>query len=261
MTRYLRRRGLLDDDGERDAAQEGAGRRMRETLADYVRPSVLVVDEVGYLAYGDDAANVLYHVVNDRHLRRRAVVFTTNKHPKRWGHALHDEDLAGAIVDRILERGRLLRLDGPSIRTKHLPGDELAGDDLDDSNDRRVSGTDAAEIPERTARFEYILRPAVAQDRRRRKRDLERSWSTTSATCGGTALRLPAGAPSGAVLGTAPWRLGSGFRFSHCRSRLARATRAPRAAGVWRSSRVRATPSCSPMARPSPRSRVATRAW
>lgn len=108
------------------------------------------LESAGYLAYGDGAANVLYHVVNDRHIRRRAMVFTTNKHPKRWGLALHDEDFAEAIVDRILERGRLLRLDGPSVRTKHLPGDELAGDDLDDSSSRRVSGTDVAEFPERT---------------------------------------------------------------------------------------------------------------
>jgi DNA replication protein DnaC len=124
--------------------------RLREVLASYVRPHVLVVDEVGYLACSNDAANVLYHVVNDRHIRRRAMLFTTNKHPKRWGHALHDEDLAEAIVDRILERGRLLRLDGPSVRTKHLPNDDLVDDNRDSSNSRRVSGKPAAEFPERT---------------------------------------------------------------------------------------------------------------
>src|SRR5690606_8325857 len=59
--------------------------RLREALTRYVKPHVLVVDEVGYLAYGDDAANVLFHVVNERHIKRRSMVFTTNKHPKRWG--------------------------------------------------------------------------------------------------------------------------------------------------------------------------------
>ncbi len=123
--------------------------RMAETLAEYVRPHVLVVDEVGYLAYGDDAANVLYHVVNDRHVRRRSMIFTTNKHRKRWGPALHDDDLADAIVDRILERGRLLRLDGPSVRTKHLPAHEL--DDQDgEADSRRISGKSTAEFPEPT---------------------------------------------------------------------------------------------------------------
>jgi hypothetical protein len=117
---------------------------MRAALAEYVRPHVLVVDEVGYLAYGDDSAN-LYHVVNDRHIRRRSMGFTTNKHPKRWGRALHDEDLAEAIVDRILERGRLLRLDGPSVRTKHLVGDDLVDEDQGDSAGSRVSGMGAAD--------------------------------------------------------------------------------------------------------------------
>ena len=131
------------------ASREG---RMREALASYVRPHVLVVDEVGYLSYGADAANVLYHVVNERHIRRRAMVFTTNKHPKRWGGVLHDDDLADAIVDRILERGRLLRLDGPSVRTKHIPADELAGDEHDPGS-RRISGIGAAEFPERTQLF------------------------------------------------------------------------------------------------------------
>lgn len=78
------------------------------------------------------------------------MVLTTNKHPKRWGEVLHDDDLADAIVDRILERGRLLRLDGPSVRTKHIPVDELAGGEQVDPGNRRVSGIDAAEFPERT---------------------------------------------------------------------------------------------------------------
>ena len=124
--------------------------RLREALGRYMKPHVLVVDEVGYLAYGDDAANVLYHVVNDRHIRGRSMIFTTNKHPKRWGDVLHDDDLADAIVDRILERGRLLRLDGPSVRTKHLPDDELRVDVQDNVGGGRVSGIEAAEFPERT---------------------------------------------------------------------------------------------------------------
>jgi DNA replication protein DnaC len=131
-----------------------AGRdgKLRDALARYLRPHVLVVDEVGYLPQGDDAASVLYHVVNDRHIRKRSMIFTTNKHPKRWGPELHDDDLAEAIVDRILERGRLLRLDGPSVRTKHLADDELRCDDQD-VGDRRVSGKRSAEFPEPTPRL------------------------------------------------------------------------------------------------------------
>ena len=124
---------------------------LRDALTRYVRPHVLVVDEVGYLAYGDDAANVFFHVVNERHIKKRAMVFTTNKHPKRWGTVLHDDDLAEAIVDRILERGRLLRLDGPSVRTRHLANDTTLNDESDQERaSSRISGIEPAESPERT---------------------------------------------------------------------------------------------------------------
>jgi len=90
------------------------------TLLTYTRPHVLVVDEVGYLTYGPDAANVLFHVVNDRHLRKRPMIFTSNKPLSEWGKVLPDEDLAAAILDRVLERGRFVHLDGPSGRKRHL---------------------------------------------------------------------------------------------------------------------------------------------
>ena len=54
-------------------------RRTRRGARACTHTRVLVVDEVGYLTYGTDAANMLFHVVNDRHRRQRAMIFTTNK--------------------------------------------------------------------------------------------------------------------------------------------------------------------------------------
>jgi DNA replication protein DnaC len=45
---------------------------------------------------------MLFHVVNERHRRRRSMIFTTNKALKSWGRVLHDEDLGQAIIDRVL---------------------------------------------------------------------------------------------------------------------------------------------------------------
>jgi DNA replication protein DnaC len=127
------------------ATQKG---RLHDALAVYTHPHVLVIDEVGYLSYGPDAANVLYHVVNDRHLRRRPMIFTTNKPLRQWGRVLHDPDLAAAILDRVLERGRLVSLDGPSGRTRHLNLEEA----LPQTDDRlRISGIAGSEFPEPTA--------------------------------------------------------------------------------------------------------------
>jgi DNA replication protein DnaC len=80
--------------------------KLRHALPAYTHPHVLVIDEVGYLTYGPDAANVLFHVVNERYLHHRPMIFTTNKPLGPWGWVLHDPDLAQAILDRVLERGR-----------------------------------------------------------------------------------------------------------------------------------------------------------
>jgi len=125
---------------------------LTQALATYTHPALLVVDEVGYLTYGTDAANVLFHVVNDRHKHQRAMIFTTNKVLTAWGKVLHDDDLAQAIVDRILERGRLLTLDGPSVRTRHLRLDEppSVSSNQADGDLARISGIRAPEFPEPT---------------------------------------------------------------------------------------------------------------
>ena len=106
---------------------------------------------MGYLTYGTDAANMLCHIVNERHRRRRAMIFTTNKSLKAWGCVLHDDDLAQAIIDRVLERGPLIRLDGPSVRTLHVNLDEAMKEESDSGDDViRNSGNQCAEFPEPT---------------------------------------------------------------------------------------------------------------
>jgi DNA replication protein DnaC len=127
---------------------------LQESLLTYTHPHVLVVDEVGYLTYGPDAANVLFHVVNNRHLRKRPMIFTTNKPFSEWGKVLHDEDLAAAILDRILERGRFIHLDGPSWRTRHLNLEEA----LPAAAERaRISGIRVPEFPEPTSPVEFNM--------------------------------------------------------------------------------------------------------
>jgi DNA replication protein DnaC len=121
--------------------------QLQEALLTYTRPHVLVIDEIGYLSYGPDAANVLFHVVNHRHLKKRPMIFTTNKPLNEWGKVLHDEDLAAAILDRILERGRFIELNGVSGRTRHLKLDEVWSVAADRA---RISGKSVPEFPEPT---------------------------------------------------------------------------------------------------------------
>jgi hypothetical protein len=122
---------------------------LARTLALYTHPPVLVIDEVWYLTVGGDAANLMFQVVNERYLHRRPMLFTTNKPLAAWGLVLHDPDLAEAILDRVLERGRLVELRGASYRTRHLKRAEP--DRSHSPSPAGISGNHRQNIPEPTA--------------------------------------------------------------------------------------------------------------
>ena len=117
--RFVTATALIDELAE--AANRGA---LREVTALYVQPHVLVIDEVGYLQHANTAANVLYGVIDQRCLRKRPIILTTNKKLRQWGEVLHDPQLAEALLDRILERGQHIALGGRSWRTKAIQESE-----------------------------------------------------------------------------------------------------------------------------------------
>jgi DNA replication protein DnaC len=120
-----------------NAARTG---RLSAALHGYLHPHVLVIDEVGYLTLTENAANVLFQVVNERYLSRKPMLFTTNKPLAAWGIVLHDPDLAEAILDRVLERGRHIELRGPSYRTRHLTRKEETSDAASRDPGAKISG-------------------------------------------------------------------------------------------------------------------------
>jgi DNA replication protein DnaC len=109
-----------------DLSQAALGGRLEQALEPYVHPHVLVIDELGYQSYAADAANVLFRVVSQRHLKHRSTIVTTNKPLAALGEVLHDPDLAEAILDRLLERGTHYVLRGRSYRTRDLKEEFVA---------------------------------------------------------------------------------------------------------------------------------------
>jgi DNA replication protein DnaC len=130
-----------------NAARTG---QLAAALHTYTHPHVLVLDEIGYLTLAENAANVLFQVVNERYLARRPMLFTTNKPLAAWGHVLHDPDLAEALLDRVLERGRHIELRGSSYRTRHLTRKERTRETSTSSPGATFSGIQGPEIPEPT---------------------------------------------------------------------------------------------------------------
>ena len=111
------------------------------------RPNVTV------FGLSNTAANLMFQVVNERYLHRRPMLFTTNKPLAAWGLVLHDPDLAEAILDRVLERGRLVELRGASYRTRHLKRAESDRSPLREG--ARISGNQGPEFPEPTPSTSY----------------------------------------------------------------------------------------------------------
>jgi DNA replication protein DnaC len=88
----------LDDLVRRLRAAEATGRFNRQ-LQTYLRPGVLVVDEVGYLPLNRAEANLVFKLVSRRY-ERRTMIITSNKSFTEWGQVLGDDVLATAILDR-----------------------------------------------------------------------------------------------------------------------------------------------------------------
>lgn len=79
------------------------------------------------------------------------------------GKVLHDEDVAAAIRDRVLERGRLIHLDGPSGWTCHLHVVHVDGDLPSTSERLRISGINSSQFPELTYKNPQFRRVATAR--------------------------------------------------------------------------------------------------
>jgi DNA replication protein DnaC len=104
----------------RRARDEG---RLDRELRQLGRARMLVVDELGFLPLDVDGARLLFQVISDAY-ERQSVVFTTNLEFSRWGSVFGDDQMAAAVIDRIVHHGRLLQFRGESWRVRHaLMGD------------------------------------------------------------------------------------------------------------------------------------------
>ena len=96
------------------AALEG---RWDSIMRFYGQPSLLVIDEVGYLPLAGEAAAALFQVVTRRYLKN-SIVMTTNRSIATWGAMFDDPMAAAAMLDRLLHRSAVLQMEGESYRMR-----------------------------------------------------------------------------------------------------------------------------------------------
>jgi DNA replication protein DnaC len=92
----------------------------------FAGPTLLVIDELGYLPLPAEAASALFQVINQRYLKT-SIVITTNRPVGAWGEILGDTTVAAAMLDRLVHRSVVITLDGASYRLRNhtAASDEL----------------------------------------------------------------------------------------------------------------------------------------
>jgi DNA replication protein DnaC len=84
---------------------------------------LIVVDEVGYIPFDPEAANLMFSLVSARY-ERASLIVTSNKPFSAWGEIFGDDVVAAAMIDRLVHHAEILALKGDSYR---LRDKDLAG--------------------------------------------------------------------------------------------------------------------------------------
>ena len=81
------------------------------------RYKLIIIDEVGYIPFDHDAANLFFQLIASRY-EQGSVIVTSNLPFGRWGEVFGDEIVAAAMIDRLVHHAEVLTLSGDSYRTR-----------------------------------------------------------------------------------------------------------------------------------------------
>jgi DNA replication protein DnaC len=109
--------------GAADLMLQLATAKAQDRLREYMNravlgPKLLVIDELGYLPFGRDEANLFFHVIAKRYERASTIV-TSNLPFTQWAGTLADDaTLTAALLDRLLHHAHIVQISGASYRMK-----------------------------------------------------------------------------------------------------------------------------------------------
>ena len=100
-----------------ELAQEDSASALSRRLKRYIQPALLVIDEVGYLSYGNRHADLLFEIVSQRY-DAKSIIITTNKPFAEWNDVFPNASCVVTLVDRLLHKADILSIEGESYRLK-----------------------------------------------------------------------------------------------------------------------------------------------
>ena len=90
---------------------------LRRRIKHYTKPNLLVIDEVGYLSYGNRHADLLFDIVSQRY-EKQSTLITTNKALSEWKEVFPSATCVVSIIDRIIHHSEVINIEGDSYRLK-----------------------------------------------------------------------------------------------------------------------------------------------
>ena len=92
--------------------------QLKQALTKYIKPDVLVLDELGYLPIDKKGADLLFQIISQRY-ERGAIILSSNRAYKDWPEIFNnDATLTSAILDRLLHHADTIVIEGNSYRMK-----------------------------------------------------------------------------------------------------------------------------------------------
>lgn len=100
-----------------DLAAQDSARALDRRLKHYAKQSLLVLDEVGYLAFDNRNADLLFQVITRRY-ERKSLVLTTNLPFRDWPTIFPNATCATALIDRVIHHADVIAIEGKSYRLR-----------------------------------------------------------------------------------------------------------------------------------------------
>jgi DNA replication protein DnaC len=93
--------------------------RLEQRLKHFAKYRLLIIDEIGFLPVDKQGANLLFQLVAKRY-EKNSTIITTNQPFSKWADTFSSATTANAILDRLLHHSHIIKITGPSYRTKDV---------------------------------------------------------------------------------------------------------------------------------------------
>ena len=108
--------------------QAATENRVEQVVKHYLKYTVLIIDEIGYLPIDKNAAYGFFQLIAARY-EKRPTILTTNQSFSKWPDVFGDAVISNAIIDRLVHHCEIVKITGHSYRIK---GRKIFDDDVDD---------------------------------------------------------------------------------------------------------------------------------